>query len=114
VSEPLVDLELGVDQGGLVAGVQRDGWSEKGVRLLTHAFMWEDSYKRLKLAQLLGELGVFLTRGAKQLLGDGLEDRMLYATRTPRVKESDLPDPCGAGGDGWRGPRLAVSVVFWP
>jgi hypothetical protein len=30
---------------------------------LAHAFLWEDSYKRLALAQLLGKLGVFLTRG---------------------------------------------------
>jgi hypothetical protein len=28
---------------------------------LAHAFLWEYSYKRLKLAQLLGQLGVFLT-----------------------------------------------------
>ena len=26
-----------------------------------HAFLWEYSYKRLKLAQLLGQLGVLLT-----------------------------------------------------
>jgi hypothetical protein len=30
---------------------------------LALAFMWEYSYKRLKLAQLRGQLGVFLTRG---------------------------------------------------
>ena len=41
-------------------------WSEKGVRLaqnmqVGHAFLWECSYKRLRLAQLLGQLGVFLT-----------------------------------------------------
>jgi hypothetical protein len=42
--------------------------SEKGVRLapkmrvlLAHAFLWEYSDKRLKLAQLLGQLGIFLT-----------------------------------------------------
>jgi hypothetical protein len=34
------------------------------VRKLTHAFLWEYSYKRLKLAQLLGQLGVFLTLAA--------------------------------------------------
>jgi hypothetical protein len=39
---------------------------EKGVRSpkrrkLAHAFLWEYSYKRLKLAQLLGQLSVFLT-----------------------------------------------------
>jgi hypothetical protein len=28
---------------------------------LTHAFLWEYSYKRLKLAQILGRLGIFLT-----------------------------------------------------
>ena len=28
---------------------------------LAHAFLWEYSYKRLQLAQLLGQLGVFLT-----------------------------------------------------
>ena len=28
---------------------------------LAHAFLWEYSYKRLKLAQLLGQLGVLLT-----------------------------------------------------
>jgi hypothetical protein len=28
---------------------------------LAHALSWEYSYKRLKLAQLLGQLGLFLT-----------------------------------------------------
>jgi hypothetical protein len=28
----------------------------------SYAFLWEHSDKRLKLAQLLGQLGVFLTR----------------------------------------------------
>jgi hypothetical protein len=28
---------------------------------LAHAFLWEYSYKRLKLVQLLGQLGFFLT-----------------------------------------------------
>ena len=42
--------------------------SEKGVRLaqrykLAHAFLWEYSYKRLKLAQLLGQLGFSLAQG---------------------------------------------------
>ena len=27
---------------------------------LAHTFLWENSYKRLKLAQLLGQLGLFL------------------------------------------------------
>jgi hypothetical protein len=31
---------------------------------LAHAFLWQDSDKRLKLAQHLGQLGVFLTWAA--------------------------------------------------
>jgi hypothetical protein len=30
---------------------------------LAHAFRWEYSYKRLKLAHRLGQLGAFLTKG---------------------------------------------------
>ena len=46
--------------------------SERGVRLaqiskLTRAFQWEYSYERRKLAQLLGQLGVFLTLGDAKL-----------------------------------------------
>jgi hypothetical protein len=29
---------------------------------LAHAFLWEYSYERLKLVQLLGQLGIFLTK----------------------------------------------------
>ena len=36
------------------------GWPKRCK--LAHAFLWEDSYRRLKLAQLLGQLSVFLTR----------------------------------------------------
>jgi hypothetical protein len=35
------------------------GWPKR--RKLAHAFLWKYSYKRLKLAQLLAQLGVFLT-----------------------------------------------------
>jgi hypothetical protein len=35
------------------------GWPKR--HKLAHAFLREYSYKRLKLAQLLGQLGVFLT-----------------------------------------------------
>jgi hypothetical protein len=38
------------------------GWPKRCK--LAHAFLWEYSYKRLKLAQRLGQLGAFLTRGA--------------------------------------------------
>ena len=37
------------------------GWPKR--RKLAHAFLWGYSYKRLKLAQLLGQLDAFLTRG---------------------------------------------------
>ena len=33
----------------------------KSYKLALHAFLWEHSYKGLKLAQLLGQLGVFFT-----------------------------------------------------
>ena len=35
------------------------GWPKR--RKLAHALLWEYRYKRLKLAQLLDQLGVFLT-----------------------------------------------------
>jgi hypothetical protein len=35
------------------------GWPK--ICKLAHVFLWECSYKRLKLAQLLGQRGVFLT-----------------------------------------------------
>jgi hypothetical protein len=35
------------------------GWHKRCK--LAHAFLWEHSYRRLQLAQLLGQLGVFLT-----------------------------------------------------
>jgi hypothetical protein len=35
------------------------GWPKR--RKLAHAFLWEYSYKRLQLAQLLGQLGIFRT-----------------------------------------------------
>ena len=35
------------------------GWAKRCK--LTHAFLWEYSFKRLGLAQRLGQLGVFLT-----------------------------------------------------
>ena len=40
---------------------------------LAHAFLWEYSYKGLKLAQLLGQLGVFLIKGVQ------------HAAKQPRV-----------------------------
>jgi hypothetical protein len=77
-------------------------WSEKAVRLaqrckLAHAFLREYNYKRLKLAQLLGQLGVFLTwlrdgaprargLGARARDGDQTPSLHLHPC-TPRVLE---------------------------
>ena len=54
---------------GLPAAAAACVCSEKGVRRpkrcrLAHAFLWGYSYQRLKLAQLLGQLGAFLTCAA--------------------------------------------------
>ena len=46
----------GVWRGAIARRVS--GWPR-----LAHAFLWEYSYRRLKLAQLLGQLGVFFTCG---------------------------------------------------
>jgi hypothetical protein len=39
------------------------GWPKRCK--LAHALLWEYSYKGLELAQLLGQLGVFLTPGER-------------------------------------------------
>ena len=49
------------------------GWP-KGCKL-AHASLWRYSYERLKLAQLLGQLGVFLTRGRRGHSSDPAADR---------------------------------------
>jgi hypothetical protein len=55
---------------GAAVASMRTGWRELIARKmlgwfkrckLAHAFLWEYIYKRLKLAQLLGQLGVYLT-----------------------------------------------------
>ena len=43
----------------LLQATQVFGWPNRCK--LAHAFLWEYSYKRLKLDQLLGQHGVFLT-----------------------------------------------------
>jgi hypothetical protein len=62
--------------------VEREAWVLRARKVLgrpkrsrlAHAFLWECSYKRLKLAQLLGQLGAFLfltwpPRNSPQRLG---------------------------------------------
>jgi hypothetical protein len=52
--------DAGLATGGRsIQARKASGWPK--ISKLTHAFLWEYSYKRLKLAQLLGQLGVFLT-----------------------------------------------------
>jgi hypothetical protein len=45
------------------------GWARRCK--LAHAFLWEYSDKRLKLAQLLGQLSVFLTTAFGALIRSG-------------------------------------------
>ena len=57
-----LDRGEGEARGGTSLGLQVRkvlGWPKRCE--LAHAFRWEHSYKRLKLAQLLGQLGAFLT-----------------------------------------------------
>jgi hypothetical protein len=42
---------------------------------LAHVFLWEYSYKRLKLAQLLAQLGGFLTWARSASIADSCEVR---------------------------------------
>jgi hypothetical protein len=56
------DLEQLDGEGGVERELRARkvlGWPK--IWELAHAFPWECSYKRLKLAQLLRQLGVFLT-----------------------------------------------------
>jgi hypothetical protein len=58
----------GASSGMLLRARKLLGWPKRC--RLAHAFLWEHSYKRLKLAQLLGQLGVFLTcRADDELCG---------------------------------------------
>ena len=62
-SMAIVAAAAGVAEGGLVLALRYavagrvSGWPRCK---LAHALLWEYSYKRLELAQLLGQLGVFL------------------------------------------------------
>ena len=70
--------------------------SEKVVRLaqkckLAHAFLREYSYKRLKLAQLLGQLGAFLTIEAPNILANILANFSDRALRPPVLRHGRRP-----------------------
>jgi hypothetical protein len=44
---------------------------------LAHTFLWGCRYKKLKLAQLLGQLGVFLAYGAFGVFWTALREKKL-------------------------------------
>jgi hypothetical protein len=73
---------------------------------LARAFMWEYSYKRLELAQLLGQLGVLLTN-----LLAGERRPKLHAHREERVAERRVLAHQPAVGRG-RVSLLANSVTW--
>jgi hypothetical protein len=61
------------------------GWPKRCK--LAHAFLWEYSYERLELAQLLGQLGGFLTLSLKSRPWPGVwtpeRNRCLHTPSTP-------------------------------
>jgi hypothetical protein len=63
-------LDAAGGRGGFARGLRArkvSGWPKR--RELAHVFLCEYSYKRLELAQLLGQLGIFLTLVASCLRG---------------------------------------------
>ena len=59
------------------------GWPKKCK--LTHAFLWEYSCKWLKLAQLLGQLGVVLAPGVVQLREPAADARLAECSTADRT-----------------------------
>jgi hypothetical protein len=58
-SQPLLPVVSCGDEARSARASMVLGWPKRCK--LAHAFLWEYSCKRLKMAQLLGQLGVFLT-----------------------------------------------------
>jgi hypothetical protein len=95
VSSPGVDQPVGRNPAGGVRRrdrlQERDHLSARARKVLgwpklcklAHAFPWEYSYKRLKLAQLLGQLSVFLTTG-----GDAISN--VCCAIDPRILKQGL------------------------
>jgi hypothetical protein len=54
---------------------------------LAHAFLWEYSYKRLKLAQLLGQLGVFLTKASGLAKQQKLDEKWQHDEKEVRQQK---------------------------
>jgi hypothetical protein len=71
------------------------GWPKRCK--LARAFLWEYSYKRLELAQLLGQLGVFLTRVS---VGVGVRVPSLARTAQSFLARAGAGTAPNAGGPG--------------
>jgi hypothetical protein len=66
------------------------GWPK--ICKLAYAFLWECSYQRLELAQLLGQLGVFLTRHRKTAQDrTNIIARQVEASTLPATKQNTGP-----------------------
>ena len=80
------------------------GWPR--IYKLAHAFLWEHIYKRPKLAQLLGQLGVFLTDRRRSVGGGGLRIELVLPARGPglalavQVHHLRAPPPAHEQGSG--------------
>ena len=69
------------------------GWPK--ICKLAHAPLWECSYKRLELAQLLGQLGVFLTSGGHHA-----------APLASRLHRTPTHSPLHSHGRQWKPPAF--------
>jgi hypothetical protein len=80
---------------------------------LAHAFLWEYSYKRLKLAQLPGQLGVFLTSHpsstALVATTHGALARSVSCCDSTAVPLPSQNTACTAEGSGYRQCRRVIS-----
>ena len=76
-------------------------------RKLAHAFLWEHSYKRLKLAQLLGQLSIFLSH----LASSASESRRSGARSGSYRGIGDSPPAPAAASSGWRASAAAVAAA---
>ena len=79
------------------------GWPKR--RKLAHAFLWEYSYKRLKLAQLLGQLGVFLTCVFRIFASRSISPTFASSAAPTAVEKPRSP----LGLVGWSAGQLAES-----
>ena len=87
------------------------GWPKRCI--LPNVFLWEYSYKRLQLAQLLGQHGVFLTRAQHLPPGGRLWARAgLCCTWSRSLLESNLAPPSCRPGPRHRHPPTKDVAYF--